>query len=136
MCLIIFQILPDRPHSAQLHISSGLPVFLFSFASPKQKSQYPKDTALSFPSTRIEINLYNLWKIWFVTIYGHKCHFVQNLSILFEVTYYSNIEGPWNLFREKYIVSELEVTNFKRLELIGKHYLLVSSRIQKRICIF
>ena len=32
-------ILPDRPHSEQLTISSGLPVFLFKVESPRQKSQ-------------------------------------------------------------------------------------------------
>lgn len=32
--------LPDRPQSEQDTISSGFPLFLFSAASPKQKSQY------------------------------------------------------------------------------------------------
>ena len=31
--------LPARPHSAQLTISSGSPVFLFILESPRQKSQ-------------------------------------------------------------------------------------------------
>lgn len=31
---------PDRPQSEQVTKSSGLPVLLFSLASPKQKSQY------------------------------------------------------------------------------------------------
>ena len=39
-------ILPDRPHSAQLHISSGFPVFLFSLESPRQKSQYTEGLIL------------------------------------------------------------------------------------------
>lgn len=32
--------LPDRPQSEQLTNSSGVPVFLFSRSSPRQKSQY------------------------------------------------------------------------------------------------
>ena len=41
--------LPERPHSAHETNSSGLPVFLLEDASPKQKSQYPSDLAISFP---------------------------------------------------------------------------------------
>ena len=45
-----FKYLPDRPHSAQDTNSSGLPVFLFSLASPKQKSQYPEGLTSFFLS--------------------------------------------------------------------------------------
>ena len=54
VCYVVCEIflnncLPERPHSAHDTNSSGFPVFLLEVASPKQKSQYPSDLAISLP---------------------------------------------------------------------------------------
>lgn len=45
---------PDRPQSLQDTSSSAVPVFLFSRASPKQKSQYGDGATLPFSRDRRE----------------------------------------------------------------------------------
>lgn len=47
--LLLVLSLPDRPQSEQETNSSEVPVFLFSLASPKQKSQYGLGAAFSLP---------------------------------------------------------------------------------------